>query len=249
MPDLTINGHKHHYEDVGSGEPMVFLYYIIDANAKVKAELLRGPAAGFRLIIPDARGMGASAHTTDVAPADWVEDLRSLLDALSIPSAHIVAQTVGTRVALRFAADYPDRVKSLVLDATIAVNDPVGDAWRHHALDTANMAPEFIAKIQATHGDDWRAVLDWFIPLHEQDEFKRYYDGYELAKRIKAPTLLIHGDLTKPFPVYPLEQSVEMHRLIPGSWLAIYPNTPGEVMSHKLQEVWDLIRTFVKEKS
>ena len=249
MPDLNINGHKHHYEDIGAGEPMVFLYYIIDNNAKGKAEILKEPAAGFRLIIPDARGMGASEHTTDVAPADWVEDLLGLLDALSIPSAHIMAQTVGTRVALRFAADYPDRVKSLILDATIAVNVPEGDAWRRHALTDSNMAPEFTAKIKATHGDDWRAVLDWFIPLHEKADFQSYYDGYKLAKRIKAPTLLIHGDLTRPFPVYPLEHSVEMHHLIPGSWLAIYPNTPGEAMSHHLTEVWDLVRRFVKEKA
>ena len=249
MPDLNLNGHKHHYEDVGTGEPLVFLYFIIDNNAKGKAEILKGPAAGLRLIVPDARGMGESAHTTDVSPADWVDDLRGLLDELSLPAVHIMAQTVGTRVAMRFAADYPNRVKSLILDATIAVNEPEGDAWRRHALTTSNMAPEFKAQIQSTHGDDWRAVLDWFIPLHEHEEFKSYYDGYELAKRIVAPTLLLHGDLTNPFPVYPLEHSVELHRLIPGSRLAVYPNTPGEAMSHRMAEVWDLVRAFVKEKS
>ena len=168
-----------------------------------------------------------------------------LLDALSIPSAHIMAETLGSRVALRFAVDHPDRVKTLTLDAAIAVSEPAGDEWRRNFL--GNMPSERREGMQAIHGDDWESVLKLFVEVHERDHFKRYFDGYELAKRVKAPTLIVHGD-TNSSPVYPLEHSERLHELIEDSWLAIYPNTGGDVRVPMPDEFWGLVRSFIKEK-
>ncbi|MCH7924632.1 MAG: alpha/beta fold hydrolase, partial [Planctomycetes bacterium] len=108
--------------------PPVFTNNLATGNAKGLMELYGKHMEGYRAIIHDGLGMGESDHPDDISPADWVEDLRGLLDALSIPSAHIIGWAMGSRVAVRFAADYPDRVKSLVLTSTIARNEPDGDA-------------------------------------------------------------------------------------------------------------------------
>ena len=245
MPDLTINGHKHHYEETGSGEPMLFLYFLCTRDSKTLVKDIAPHAAGLRIIIPDARGMGPSAHTADVTPEDWVADVLGLMDALSIPAAHFMAETLGSRVALRFAVDYPDRVKTLVLDAAIAVSEPAGDEWRRNFL--SNLPPERQEGMQALHGDDWQSVIKLFIDVHERDHFKRYFDGYELAKRVKAPTLITHGD-TNSSPVYPLEHSERLHEIIEDSWLAVYPNTGGDVRVPQPNEFWALVRSFIKAK-
>ena len=120
MPDLTINGHKIHYEEKGSGEPLIFTNHLATGNAKGLMERFGKYLDGYRVIIHDGLSMGESDHPKDISPADWVEDLRGLLDALAIPSAHSVGWAIGSRVAVRFAADYPERVKSLTLTSTIA---------------------------------------------------------------------------------------------------------------------------------
>lgn len=247
MPDLTINGHKHHYEETGSGEPMIFMLHLISDNAKSLVPEMEY-ASDFRVIIPDARGLGESEHVTEMSPEGWEEDLLGLLDALSIPSAHIMGETVGSRVALRFAADHPERVKSLIVDAAIAVSEPDGDAWRRNRLNPDTMEAPFAERMQAANGDDWKEVLKFFVSTHDRDDFKRYYDGYEAAARIKAPTLIVHGD-TNSSAVYPLEHSEELHCLIPGSWLAVYPHKPGSVRGegHMPEEYWRLTHQFIKE--
>ena len=246
MPDLTINGHKHHYEEVGTGEPMLLTNHLVTNNAKALAERVGGHSQGFRLIIPDARGMGESAHVTDVSPADWVEDLRGLLDALSIPAAHIVASATGGRVAFRFAADYPDRVKTLLLSATIAVREPAGDEWRRRLLDPATMSAEFKSRLESLHGGDWKDVLNFFVDMSESDAFNNYCNLFEAAKRVKTPTFFIQGDLDTP--VHPNEHALKLRRILPDAQLAIYPKMES-VMNSAPEEFWRQVREFIQEKS
>jgi pimeloyl-ACP methyl ester carboxylesterase len=245
MPDVTVNSHKLHYEEVGTGEPLLFLYHLCTRNARELVKTVADHADGFRIIIPDARSMGESAHVPDVTPEDWVADVGGLLDALSLDSAHIMAETLGSRVALKFAVENPQRVKTLILDAAIAVSEPAGDQWRRDFLN--NPPANRIEGFKATHGDDWQAVINLFIDVHDRPTFNAYFNGYELAKQVKMPALIVHGD-TNSSPVYPLEHSEELHRLIPDSWLAVYPNTGGDVRVPHPVEFWNLIRTFVQEK-
>ena len=46
MPDTTINGYKHHYEDVGSGEPMLFLAGTRFDSAKTWVPFMERNAGG-----------------------------------------------------------------------------------------------------------------------------------------------------------------------------------------------------------
>jgi pimeloyl-ACP methyl ester carboxylesterase len=61
-------------------------------------------------------------------------DLASLLDALHIPSAHVIGSSAGGPISLTFAALYPDRVRSLTLAGTgidfFPVDDPISNLIR-----------------------------------------------------------------------------------------------------------------------
>jgi pimeloyl-ACP methyl ester carboxylesterase len=61
----------------------------------------------------DIRGFGRSTGHADVTAA--ASDLAALLDSLRIPSAAIVGLSMGARIALNFAVNYPQRVSALVL--------------------------------------------------------------------------------------------------------------------------------------
>ncbi|MFP8963307.1 alpha/beta fold hydrolase [Streptomyces nanhaiensis] len=69
--------------------------------------------AGHRTVRCDFRGHGDTpAATTPYRDAD---DVRDLLDALGIGRAALVASSYGGRVALEFAARWPDRVTAMAL--------------------------------------------------------------------------------------------------------------------------------------
>ncbi len=251
MPDITINGHRLHYREVGQGEPMLCWSCSIFDNAE---KSWVGPmpetgaeGSGYRLIMPDFRGMAGNAHATDVAPADWVEDVRGLMDALSIPSAVIVAENLGTRVAVRLAASYPERVKALILTASIAGSDPAGDAWRLGQLDMSAWGPERAERLQLFHGDDWPAVVEWYKEFHHRDDFRSYYDLRAIAHKVKAPTLLMRGDIDTP--LHKIAHSTDLHRLIEGSWLRIFPNMPYDCRRGDPDEFWRQVQTFLAERA
>lgn len=74
-------------------------------------------ARHFRVLVPDMPGYGRSSK--DIAPTDPFGDLAgamaALLDALDIPSAHVVGNSLGGAAALRLALDRPERVGRLAL--------------------------------------------------------------------------------------------------------------------------------------
>jgi 3-oxoadipate enol-lactonase len=75
-------------------------------------------ARHYRTVRPDMRGFGQS--TPMPADFEWsldviVDDYISLMDSLGIEKFQLLAAKIGTTVARRFAARYPDRIKTLVL--------------------------------------------------------------------------------------------------------------------------------------
>lgn len=90
------------------------------------APLVPALSAFHRVVAPDLRGFGETP-VPGVAYAD-ADDVVHLLDALGIDEATIVGSSFGGRVALEFAAQHPDRVRSLVLMCTayrgLEVADP-----------------------------------------------------------------------------------------------------------------------------
>ena len=96
MPHTTINGYRHFYEDLGSGEPVVLLHGITNSSYYFR-RLIPGIAAEFHVIAPHFRGMGFSERAVDIPPGAWLDDVMVLLDQLDIGSAHFYGVNPGRR--------------------------------------------------------------------------------------------------------------------------------------------------------
>ncbi len=107
-----VNGTTLYYEVQGRGHPLVLLE---GGNLDLRMWDLQFKefASEYRVIRYDVRSFGRSGVHGESYLAH--EDLRALLDHLSIEQAHLVGLSLGGRIAVDFALEYPNRVKALVL--------------------------------------------------------------------------------------------------------------------------------------
>ncbi len=122
------NGHTIHYLDQGSGEPVVFLHGSgsgASGHSNFKFNYPFLAENGFRSIVPDLIGYGYSDKPDDVEyHIDFfVECVKQTLDVIGVGSVHLIGNSLGGAIAIRFALAYPDQVKSLNLMAPGGIED------------------------------------------------------------------------------------------------------------------------------
>lgn len=85
---------------------------------------------GIRLITYDRPGCGGSDRMAGRSVADSASDARAILDAVGVERAAVHGGSGGTPPAMAFAAEYPERVTRLALQAPIAPRQRLGhEAW------------------------------------------------------------------------------------------------------------------------
>jgi class 3 adenylate cyclase/pimeloyl-ACP methyl ester carboxylesterase len=117
------------YQILGHGAPDLILIPAWDTNIEIMweepslAHFLERLAAIGRLIVFDKRGTGVS----DPVPLgslptmeQWVDDVRTVLDAVGSQHAVVFGHGEGGAMAMLFAAQHPDRTTALVLADTCA---------------------------------------------------------------------------------------------------------------------------------
>lgn len=156
----------------------------------------------------DLRDFGESTAQSD-ASFTHVADLADLLDALSIDQCDLVGVSMGGGVALGFALDHPERVRSLVLispqiagwewsDGWQARWQPLLDAARAGRIDEAKrlwwLHPMFDSIRETPAADDLREEIARFSGrqwLH--DHHALVMPDIERLHALQPPTLLLTG--------------------------------------------------------
>lgn len=126
-----------HYNIQGQGSSIVLLH---SGGADLRDWEFIAPklAQTHQVIAFDGRGAGQSPPL--IEPADYVEDLRALLDALAVDSAVLVGHSIGGQIATDFALAYPERVSRLILIAPGLSGfqmSPEMQQWYAHVLAAA----------------------------------------------------------------------------------------------------------------
>ena len=220
-------------------------------------------AGGGRYVIRyDLRDTGQSVTYPPGAPGygarDLVEDAVGILDALDLPAAHLVGQSMGGALAQIVALDHHDRVASL----TLATTSLVEDNDRH----LPGMTPELRAVFAAPEPDwsDREAVLDYATnmsralasPSHPPDDRALWAYVMDRSKSIESsmknhalidetspsrklselemPTLVMHGTED---PMLPYEHGEALASAIAGARLVALEETGHELP----RRTWDVV--------
>ena len=176
MSKAQTNGIRTYYEVAGEG-PAVALIHGHSADLRMweyQVEPLVN--SGYSVVRYDVRGHGrSSVPAGGYTWENYAQDLAELLDDIGVEKAHVVGSSMGGGIALQFAIEFGERVRSLMLVDS--------------ALPGFTYGEEFTARIEAlveavrTEGP--RAAFErlWLNdPLF--DGIKRYPARFEMLREI-----------------------------------------------------------------
>src|SRR5690242_9331138 len=151
MPKVTARNITFNYEQQGSGEPLIIIPHIA-ADHACYAFQLQDYASHFTCISIDLRGTGESdVPVGDYSTETLADDVAAFMQAIGVQRAHVSGLSMGGAVALRLAAKYPAKVKSLAVHSCWPKTDlflkTVLESWQTTARALASVSETLIAAI------------------------------------------------------------------------------------------------------
>jgi 3-oxoadipate enol-lactonase len=123
MPTVEVNGARLWYELEGTGDVVMQVPGAVTAHEGY-AQVTPVMIDHFQVLDYDPRGYGQSDRPDQEYSFDvWCDDMVGLLDAVGIERCHVHGGSMGSMVALRFAARFPERVGGLVVSGCAVKSD------------------------------------------------------------------------------------------------------------------------------
>ena len=263
MQHANVNGIRIAYGVRGSGPPLVLIMGYRLSSLAWPLDFIDRLAERFTVVLFDNRGTGSSEKpTSGYEISNMARDLRSLLDHLEIPRAHVLGYSMGGAIAQEFVRQFPDRVLRLVLCATMcggprATYAPPSVSRVMRELD--GLTPEEIARRiwRVTYSpayledhrnqaeDQMRREIAAPTPLHAADlQYQAFaeFDCSGALSKVEAPTLVLTGDLDE---LISPRNSRLIAGLIPGARLIVIPGCGHRLMWEATDECAALVTEFL----
>ena len=182
-----VNGIRMAYRIQGAGPPLVLVMGYRLSSAAWPAAFVEALSRQFMVITPDNRGTGLSDKPVHgYALANMARDILELLDKLGIERVHLFGYSMGGAVAQEFVRQFPERVQSLMLCATMCGEtratyakpsvtrvmreiDGLSPEQIARRIWRVTYAPAYLIQHQALAEDQTRREIAFPTPLHSAD--------------------------------------------------------------------------------
>ena len=263
MPDITVNGVRLHYQEMGEGsETIVFSHsYLVD-HTHFHPQM-RALSRKYRCIGFDHRGHGRSEVTKNGYDMENLySDAVAFIEEMGCAPCHFVGLSTGGFIGLRLGIRRPDQLRSLILMDTSADAESGGKRVQYKLM-------MLIVRLLGTRGVAWRVMKMMFAKKflndparkHEAAEWKRrmiaadrrgmirFGQGifarssvYDQIDQIKAPTLVVVGE--KDVATTP-DKARRMADKIPGAKLAVIPHAGHLCTIEEPEAVTSALESFL----
>ncbi len=242
---------KLHFKNFGQGDPLVILHGLFGTldNWNGMAKIL---SERFCVFTVDLRNHGQSFHDDEMNYKVMVNDLVDFLQSEWIYECHLIGHSMGGKLAMQFACDNPDIVKSLVVSDISPKKYKEGHGDIFNALNSIDLETvtkrSDVQNVLESLGFEPAIVLFLMKNLH----FNTITDEYEwkmnlpvltknypqlmgevcAGQKYDGPTLFLKGDHSDYITSedYPLLDKIFKHNQVQtvlnsGHW--IHADNPG----------------------
>lgn len=263
MPSFEDRGFSIYYETQGTGGiPLIWIVGMGDSGRGWLSLQVSDLAARRCNVLFDPRGTGLSGDPKQpFTTHDMAEDVRALMDHLSLERAHVLGSFLGGMVAQELALAHPERVQSLVLVGSYARPDAkrrlLLDLWRREAEH--GLTPEIWGRLRLcwTLSDatlEQNGLIEAMLRAtgdasgFDEERLVRQinaclgHDAIDRLPQIKAPTLVVHGEddiLTPP------SLARELASGVPDSELVLMVGTGHLCMAEVAPRFNRLVERFI----
>jgi len=258
MSSVTVNNVRINYIEQGSGdEAIVFVHGMAGSSGNWRQALERLPKE-YHAYALDLRGHGQSEKPGSYQLAQFAEDIYDFSRELGIGRFTYVGHSMGGKIGYRFALDYPEVLKALVLvapsmppvilppDQLAAMTDQVKSAFV-----SAEGAAVFLKQAANLHSEDIlkEVVSDAIVagPAVISEEFISFMstDLEPQLGGIRVPTLILAGGKD----TIPLDMQRRAADGIKGCRFEEWQDNGHFIPQESPQKFVDLLTTFIKDVS
>ncbi len=219
-----VQGLDIHYKCLGKGQPIILIHGAANDWHEWEKNLAF-LAQSFQVYALDLPGYGQSQPAdVPVSPTWSASFLNDFMEALDLPSAHIVGHSMGGMVAMVFALEHPEMVNKLVLVNSGGLGDISRRGWLIFHL--ARIAKKLLGKEKNKY---LKSTKDDWIFVNRLSE-------------IKPRTMIVWGAKD----IYlSASQAKLAHSLIPDCQLQIFPHCGHAPQRERIEEFNKLICQFL----
>lgn len=266
MPYAISGDVKIYYEVKGSGPPLLLIEGLGYASWMWIMQV-DDLSKDHKLIIFDNRGVGKSdkpnyPYTMDM----FADDAKVVLREANIAAAHILGVSMGGMIAQKFALKYPEMVKSLILVSThhggpeiepipketlqAMFGEPPPNIRTEKELYMYKMSYAFSREWFESNNETVERLIE--LRLQEPQPWEAYmnqayatvsFNASSELPRIRAPTLIVHGDADR---VVPVANAFKLHSKLKNSSLVIFRGAGHLLIVERASEFNNVVRSFIK---
>ena len=234
MPYLIHQDTILYYETHGRGTPILLLHGNGEDCRYFDAQLPALTAHGYRVIRMDTRGHGRSGWgKSPLTFTRFAADAAAVLDACGETSAHLLGFSDGGNTAILFALQYPQRVRSLILNG--ANLTPAGLKPGVRLLDAAGWAAGSFCGLFSEPAKKRAEIIGLMVT---QPQIKAGW-----LEAIHAPALVVAGQ----HDMILRQHTEEIARRIPGAKLKILPGADHFLAARHPAQFNRMILSFLEE--
>ena len=246
---------KMSYVDVGEGEVILSVHGIFGGYDQA-FETCKDFAADFRILAPSRFGYLGSDIFGKGTPSEQASAYAELLDSLGIDKVYLLATSAGGSIAIRFALDYPERTKGLILYCSAMPFPEKPDKYAEYAGPPAFLCNDFAMFLMSPLFEPIMGMepstIYSMLPVIKRKEgvvldagvtnpdMARNFDDYRIEE-MQVPVLILHSKDDKLASYKDVENALQRFK----NCTFVSFETGGHLMTGHSEEVKKAVSDFI----